>query len=382
MNPFILLLIPAYNALPLSTNVTRSASTSGYCEAAKDIVTGLMDYHQGDGTFIAAYWWQSGEAYTSLLNYQHICDDSQFEDDVYTGILSQVGSDYDFQPSSQNGQIGNDDIGSWALTAMLAAETGFKSGGHDWIDIVKNSYELLMDRWDNDTCHGGIRWQFDKARSGWDYKAHIANGNLFQLAGRLARYTGESSYVADATRIYNWISEVGLINELEYGTEVYDGVDTSRCGDVTKVLWTYNYGVLIGGSAYLYDATGEQTWKDRLSSILLGSQILYNDTILYERACELYDSCDLDQKVFKGVYLRYLGFATRLVPDVTDDVLALIAPSAKAAAKSCTGGSDGQTCGIDWSLGYWDGTWGPQQQLTALEVMLNQIAYKTTISKA
>jgi mannan endo-1,6-alpha-mannosidase len=352
------------------------------CSNAALIAKGALSYYKGDGTFTAAYWWQSGEAFTSLLNFQHICDNNTHEDLIYDGILSQAGSNYDFQPESQNGQIGNDDVGTWGLTVMHAAETGFKDPSNDgypsWLQMAKNVYKVLYDRWDNDTCNGGLRWQFDSERPSYNYKATIANGNLFQLGARLARYTGDSSYTKEAESMYEWISGSGLVNELENGSEVYDGFNTdTNCTDLVKVLWTYNYGVLIGGSSYMYDVTGESIWETRLDNILTGSQILYNNTVLYERACETYDNCNLDQKVFKAVYLRYLGLTSKLTSSLTDRIVELISPSAKAAAQSCNGGSDGYTCGLRWSWRTWDGYWGLGEQLSALEVMINQVAHES-----
>lgn len=339
-----------------------------------------MDYYKGDGTFNGTYWWQAGETFTSLLNYQHVCGDSVFQDDIYKGILSQAGENFDFEPSSQLGNIGNDDIGSWALTAMQAAEMGFKDpseeGQPTWAQMAKNAYELLYGRWDSGTCNGGLRWQFDDQKSSWEYKATIANGNLFQLGARLARFTGQSEYQDQAESIYDWISGAGLTNDLEYGTEVYDGFNANtNCTDTVKVLWTYNYGVLLGGSAYMFDVTQDSKWSDRMDNIITGSQILYSNSVLYERACELYDICNEDQKIFKGVYLRYLGFASRLVSDATNRIMDLIGPTASAVASSCSGGDQGTACGLKWTTGGYDGSSGLQEQVSALEALVNQVAH-------
>ena len=50
-----------------------------------------------------------------------------------------------------------------------------------------------------------------------------------------------------------------------------------------------------------------------------------------------------------------------------------LSTSAAAAAKSCSGGSDGVTCGTKWTTGTWDGTWGVGQQMCALSVIQGQL---------
>lgn len=50
--------------------------------------------------------------------------------------------------------------------------------------------------------------------------------------------------------------------------------------------------------------------------------------------------------------------------------MALLKPSAQAAAAQCDGGTDGVTCGEHWTAGStWDGTYGVGQQMSALSVI-------------
>ncbi|KAH3675424.1 hypothetical protein WICMUC_002713 [Wickerhamomyces mucosus] len=365
-------LLVSISAISLDTS-----SKESICKASSLIVDNALSYYDGSGEFSSPYyWWEYGVSFASLLNFQHLCDNGTYESLIYKGILSQTGSNYDFEPESQYGNIGNDDIGTWALTAIQAAEQGFwdpsSEGLPSWAQMAENSFNLLYSRWDDSTCNGGVPWQYNQSRSGNDYKATIANANLFQLTARLARYTNNQTYIDIAEDIYDWISGSGLINPLEYGSEVYDGFYTSdNCTEATKVLWTYNYGVLIGGAAYMFNITEDDEWKDRADSILTGSQILYNDTILYERACEIYSDCNTDQIFFKAIYSRYVYQAAQLIPSFQTRIYELLEPSAIGAAESCSGGSDGITCGINWGYGSWDGDYGLGEQLSALEVIDN-----------
>lgn len=45
--------------------------------------------------------------------------------------------------------------------------------------------------------------------------------------------------------------------------------------------------------------------------------------------------------------------------------------SAYAAAQSCSGGTDGHTCGLNWFSGGWDGMYGLGEQMSALEALVN-----------
>lgn len=52
----------------------------------------------------------------------------------------------------------------------------------------------------------------------------------------------------------------------------------------------------------------------------------------------------------------------------------LLASSATAAAKQCSGGANGRMCGLSWLNGSkWDGTTGAGQQMSALEVVLGNM---------
>ncbi|CCH46055.1 Mannan endo-1,6-alpha-mannosidase [Wickerhamomyces ciferrii] len=365
-------------ALDLDTSDSKSI-----CKAASTIAQGALHYYDGSeyggsvGCFKPPYyWWEYGVAFGSLIKYQHLCEDNTHENLVYNAIVSQMGDDKNYQPTNQSNTEGNDDQATWGLTVLEAAENGFKSPEQDghpsWTQLAKNVFDAIYKRWDEDSCNGGLRWQYEESRGGYNYKATVANANLFQMSARLARLTGETKYVDSAKEIYNWILGSGLAHEGEWGIEVYDGSYTDdNCTDVTKVLWTYNYGVLLAGTAYLYDVTKDEEWKDRTSKIISGSQILYNNTVLYERACQTYDICNTDQRVFKAIYARYLAIAAKLIPDTAETVKGLIEPSAEAAAQSCSGGSDGVTCGLNWNIDGWDGKYGLGEQLSALEIIQN-----------
>ena len=106
-------------------------------------------------------------------------------------------------------------------------------------------------RWDTSTCAGGLRWQIFTFNSGYDYKNSIANGCFFNIAARLARYTGNSTYADWASKTWDWVEDVGLMSDTY---QVYDGTsDTNNCTVIDKLQFTYNQGIYLFGAAMMYN---------------------------------------------------------------------------------------------------------------------------------
>lgn len=247
-----------------------------------------------------------------------------------------------------------------------------------YLEVVTNSFNNIVGRWDETTCDGGLKWQiYPENAYGYNYKNSISNGCAFALGARLARYTGEKKYADWASKIYEWTKKVGLISDK---FEVFDGTDDKTdCAKVAdKTQWTYNNAMYLHGSAFMYDYTnGDSTWKDRTSGFLSHAEALFfrpyeNATdIMYEWACETGESgrhCNLDQQSFKAYLSRFLAKTALMAPFTKNTITKYLKASAVGAAKSCSGGADGVTCGSKWYTGSWDGTSGVGQQLSALEV--------------
>lgn len=65
------------------------------------------------------------------------------------------------------------------------------------------------------------------------------------------------------------------------------------------------------------------------------------------------------------------------MPSVSDKVDQLLNASAEGAAKSCSGGIDGHTCGLNWFKGSWDNQYGLGEQMSALEVIQNTLIHNS-----
>ncbi|RAR05637.1 glycoside hydrolase family 76 protein [Stemphylium lycopersici] len=351
----------------------------------------LMSMYQGNATNLPKedigiwpqphYWWEGGAAWGGMIEYSQFSGDDSHVKALQQALTANYGPDNDFILSYRRSQTGNDDQAFWALAVMSALEYQFPDPAQapaNYLEVATNAFENIVGRWDETTCDGGLKWQIYPENSyGYNYKNSISNGCAFALGARLARYTGEQKYADWAVKIYDWTKKVGLISDK---FEVFDGTDDKTdCAKVAdETQWTYNNAMFLHGSAFMYDYTnGDETWKDRTSGFLDHAELLFfrpfeNATdIMYEWACETGESgrhCNLDQQSFKAYLSRFIAKTAMLAPFTKDRIVEYLTASAVGAAKSCSGGEDGKTCGSKWYTGGWDGTSGVGQQLSALEV--------------
>ncbi|KAK9451332.1 glycosyl hydrolase family 76-domain-containing protein [Limtongia smithiae] len=376
-------LLLAARALPRGAALDiDTTSKSSLLNAAFTFSHGMMTYYNGNisgetpGMFVSPYyWWEAGAAWDTLLSYWFITGDTTYNDQVKSSLLYQVGSDDNYQPANQTTSEGNDDQEFWAFAVMTAAERNFTnpdSSDPQWLELAVTVYDELAGRWDTASCGGGLRWQIFEYNNGYDYKNTISNAGFFLLGSRLARYSSNDTYVEWAERTWDWMEEVGLLNTDYY--YFYDGADVSEnCTDIKAYQWSYNAACFLAGSAYLYNYTESEVWYNRTQNILDGLHVFFNSTsgIMYEVACENALSCDTDQKSFKAYLARYMGLTAVLAPFTYDTIMEHLTKTAAGLATSCTGGTDGVTCGMNWMVGYWDGEWGLGEEMGALEVVQN-----------
>jgi len=103
----------------------------------------------------------------------------------------------------------------------------------------------------------------------------------------------------------------------------------------------------------------------------------YNDTnIMFEVACETIGNCLVDQRSFKAYLARWLAATTKIAPFTSGQIMPRLKASAVAAAKACTGGANGNTCGLKWTTGGFDGQVGVGEQMAALEVFQSNLIPK------
>ena len=358
------------------------SSATSICYDTALIEDGMLDYYEGTryggtvGMFQDPYyWWEAGEAFGGMIENWFLCQNDTYESLIKAALLHQAGSSYNFIPENQTMVEGNDDQGIWGLTVMDAVERNMTDPDGDnvpgWLAMTQAVFNTIWSRWDTAHCGGGVRWQIFTWNSGYNYKNTISNACLFQLAARLGRYTGNDTYLEVAEEVFDWLVDVGFV-VLNENANVFDGADIAdNCTDLTKLEWSYNHGVVLGGAAYMYNATnGTSKWEDRVTKLLNGAEsIFFQNGIMYEMACQDYNTCNNDQRSFKSIFSRMLGFTSIMAPFTASSIDPLIKTSAEAAARTCSGGTDGHTCTLNWQLTTHDDYYGLGEQMCALEVI-------------
>lgn len=135
---------------------------------------------------------------------------------------------------------------------MSAAELGFANpppSQPQWLSLVQAVYNTQLKKID-DTCGGGLRWQAYSVLNGYNYKNAIANGCFFNMATRLALYTGNQSYADTAITNWDWMQAIGLMDK-DYN--IYDGTSIDQnCTIINKQQFSYNAAIYLHGAATMY----------------------------------------------------------------------------------------------------------------------------------
>ncbi|KAM0297562.1 hypothetical protein HYE67_007263 [Fusarium culmorum] len=374
----------AANAYELTITDTKSVESAA-AKAAKGLTSWYTGMNPGDtpGNLPDPYyWWEAGAMFGSLVDYWWITGDDTYNAITKQAMIHQAGSDGDYMPDNQTMTEGNDDQGFWAMAAMSAAEHQFPNPPEDtpgWLAQAQAVFNEYVSRWDDEYCGGGMRWQIFKWNTGYDYKNAISNGCFFNVASRLARYTGNDTYADWAGKVFDWHIKAGIITDK---FEIYDGVHigkekSSVCDDIDKTQWSYNSGIFLHGVANMYNITSSDKWKKRADGLLddVFNKFVKNE-IIYEQFCEPHKQCSQDQQSFKGYLARWLAATTQLYPETSARIMPLLKTSAQAAAKVCTGSGDGYkgpagtACGFSWTTNTFDGSLGVGPQMNALDIFM------------
>ncbi|KAM3505553.1 hypothetical protein MY10362_002875 [Beauveria mimosiformis] len=372
------------SAAQLNLDLTSESSIK---DTASTLAYGLMKYYNGNQTGGIPgllpgpyYWWEAGGMFGHLIDYWYYTGDASYNAVTMEGMMHQITPKGDFLPVNQTNAMGNDDQGFWALTSMMAAEAVFPNPPSDtpqWLAGVQAVFNEYAVRWEeeNGLCGGGLRWQVYSFLNGWAYKNSISNGCFFNIAARLARFTGNATYGEWAQRIYDWEVKEGLISD-DY--IIYDGIEvddaTKSCKNIHKVQFTYNAGVWLQGAAAMYDYNKTDVWKGHVNGILnYTERTFFQNDIMYEPACETVHTCDQNMVSFKGYLIRFLAATAKMAPWTADSITKLISTAAQDAIKVCNGangpkfpGPDGTGCGFSWLNGTNDGLMGVGPQMDAL----------------
>ena len=195
-----------------------------------------------------------------------------------------------------------DDEGWWAVTWIKAYDF---TGNTDYLNAAKVIFADMTKAWDPSTCNGGIWWSKDRT-----YKNAIANELFLIVAARLHNRTpgdgGLGSYLDWAQREWQWFSASGMINPTHL---INDGL-TASCQNNGGTTWSYNQGVVLGGLADLYQATGDASYlaaAETIANAAITSPALVNSNGILTESCEA-SGCGNDGTQFKGIFAKNLYY--------------------------------------------------------------------------
>ena len=151
-------------------------------------------------------------------------------------------------------------------------------------------------------------WWWDRERT---YKNAVTVGLYIRLTAALHnRLAGDTTWLNRAVTGWNWFARSGMVNS---STLVNDGL-TRGCANNGGTVWSYNQGLAIGAALEVWRATGNAALLDtarRLANAAMTSPALTRGGVLTE-SCDPADTCDDNQKQFKGIFMRYFGELCRV----------------------------------------------------------------------
>ncbi|RSL54072.1 hypothetical protein CEP54_010070 [Fusarium duplospermum] len=287
---------------------------------------------------VTYFFYQSGAFMSTYIDYWQLTGDETYNDLVMQGIVHQVGQNDDFIPANQSINAANDDQAIWAMAALTAAEYGFPDPPKDelpWLSLAENVFESQRLRWDIEveekTCDGGLRWQIAFINNGYDWKSAEANTFFFALSSRLARQTGNKTYVEYAEKVWDWLYDIELIDHDTLA--VYDGSSVkSNCTQINKIQRSGAAASLAMGAAYMYNQTdGSSTWKSRVEKLTSSfvDTFFTKEGNFAEASCPNEAKCPRDLLTFKALSQRWLAVTSQIAPFTAETILKTLRKSAE-----------------------------------------------------
>ena len=262
----------------------------------------LCSYTNFNGLFDFELLWQAGNTIETLSNYvtDGILSKNQLQDvlnNTYYLTKEVVDNCYDDN--------------QWWLLGWLSAYEA--TGVIEYLERAAAVFDYVVANAWTDVCGGGVMWcPTDNPTN--EYKNAVTNELFFIAAMRLNEYekllTNVTSgyYLEWAVKEWSWFENSGMINS-DY--LINDGLDNPSCTNNKQTTWTYNQGLLLDALGMLAKATNNNTLVSLGESLAYSSMTKLvtsgttSDSGILEEPCGT--SCNGDQRIFKGVFVRHLS---------------------------------------------------------------------------
>jgi predicted alpha-1,6-mannanase (GH76 family) len=271
---------------------------------AKAAADALMWSYDPNPAWWPSSWWNSAATLTTLIDFAKSTGTHDYDwaigrtFEVNKGAFAAgVRSSDPIEGHFTSRAI--DDSAWWGLAWVAAYD---HTGDTRYLAEATTIADYVAGYWDTGSCGGGVWWNRERT-----YKNAITSGLYLRLTAALhLRTAGDVVWGQRARAVGEWYLASGLINSAGL---VNDGL-SGDCHNNGQTVWTYNQGLGIGGLLELWRGTGETRFLDtarRLADTALTSPVLTSGGVLTE-SCDIgTNSCDDNQKQFKGVFMRYLG---------------------------------------------------------------------------
>lgn len=195
-------------------------------------------------------------------------------------------------------------------------------GLSEFLVVSQGIFDLCFNKgWDtNETCGGGYWFDYTN-----NQKQTITDLELLHLSGRLWRLTGRKNETLKniTLRTYSYLQRQQVIDNVTF--LVADGMNMhpQNCTPIKQYGPSYNMGVMIGGLIELYHMLNDSDYIELAHRIATATIETYtNKDGIFVEYCEpnitsnaSVNHCTLDQRVFKGLFVRNL----RYLMDLSDE---------------------------------------------------------------
>ena len=271
---------------------------------ARAAADALMASYRTDEGWWRSSWWNSAVAITTVMDFARKTGRHDY-DWAVSRTFEQNKGVFPAGARSSDPVEGHfisravDDAGWWGIAWVTAYD---RTRERRYLDEAVTIAGYLHRHWDPSTCGGGVWWDREHT-----YKNAVTSGLYLWLTTALhQRLAGDTVWGERATTAADWYLDSGLINSSGL---VNDGL-TRSCANNGQTVWSYNQGLAIGAFTQLWRSTGNGRYLDtatRLADAAISSPVLTRDGILTE-SCDLAtNSCDDNQKQFKGIFMRHLA---------------------------------------------------------------------------